>query len=71
MIKEEKMMPRYTVYIKYHSKKRGQGCGFYTDDLERAKRVAHNNRNSWHGQNGVYDWIKVKDVQIGKYIYEV
>lgn len=71
MIKEEKMMPRYTVYIKYRSKKRGQGCGFYTDDLERAKRVAHNNRNSWHGQNGVYDWIKVKDVQIGKYIYEV
>ena len=65
------MSARYTVYVKYRGKQRGQGCGFYTDDLERAKKVAHNERNSWWGQNGVLVWIKVKDIETGKYIYEV
>lgn len=65
------MLPRYTVYTKRHNMKRGQGDGFYTDDLERAKRIAHKKRESWWGQNGIYDWIKVKDSQTGKYIYEV
>lgn len=64
------MTPRYTVYTKRHNMKRGQGDGFYTDDLERAKKIAHNKRNSWWGQNGVYEWIKVKDTETGKYIYE-
>ena len=64
------MLARYTVYEKHHTKKRAQSNGFYTDDLERAKRIAQNERNSWWGQNGVYDWIKIKDTKTGKYIYE-
>lgn len=61
--------PRYEVYKKHRSSKRGIGCGFLTDDLGRAKQAADNAAKSWWGQNGVYTWIKVKDHTKNKYVY--
>ena len=60
----------YMVYTKRRVDKRAKGNGFATDNLERAKDIAHRERASWWGQNGVYDWIKVRDMKTGKYIYE-
>ena len=60
----------YMVYVRYKGKKRAQENGFSTDNLERAKDIANRERASWWGQNGVFDWIKVKDMKTGKYIYE-
>ena len=60
----------YEVYIKRRGQKRGQGNGFQTDNIERAKDIAMRERKSWWGQNGVYDWIKVKDKETGKYVFE-
>lgn len=61
---------RYTVYTKHRSYKRAHGCGTYTDDLEKAKDIAHRMKASWWGINGIYEWVKVKDTQTNKYIYE-
>lgn len=60
----------YKVYTKHRTDKRAKSDGFATDNLERAKDIANRERASWWGQNGVYDWIKVKDMETGKYIYE-
>ena len=61
---------RYTVYTKLKRRKLATPCGILTDELDRAKDIAHRKRASWWGQNGVYEWIKVRDRQTGKYIYE-
>lgn len=60
----------YKVYTKRRRDKRAKPNGFATDSLERAKDVAQRERASWWGQNGVYDWIRIKDTETGKYIYE-
>lgn len=60
----------YMVYKKRRTDKRAKGNGFSTDSLERAKEIANRERSSWWGQHGVYDWIKVRDMKTGKYIYE-
>ena len=63
-------VPRYSVYCKHKNYKRGACTGFYTDDFIRALKVVDNMRKSWHGQNGIYNWIKIKDTSVNKYIYE-
>lgn len=60
----------FMVYKKRINEKRAKGDGFSTDDFERAKEIAHRERLSWWGQNGVYQWIKIKDLKTRKYIYE-
>ena len=60
----------FMVYTKRKNEKRAKGDGFATDNLERAKEIARRKRASWWGQNEVYDWIKVKDMETRKYIYE-
>ncbi|GEM_PF-4595650 len=64
------MKRKYTIYYKHRSMKRATNDGFYTDSLERAKEVARREKASWWGQHGVYEWIRVKDVETGKYIWE-
>lgn len=61
---------RYTVYTKRRGRKRASACGIITDDLDRAKDIARRERASWWGRNGIYEWVKVRDRQTGKYIYE-
>lgn len=63
-------MERYTVYIKHRNYKRAHPNGTHTDDLERAKDIAKREKYSWWGVNGIYEWVKVKDTETGKYIYE-
>lgn len=62
-------MDKYMVYVKFRRNKRAQGTGIITDDLERAKMQADREKSSWWGQNGVYDWVKVKNKKTGKYVY--
>ena len=59
----------YAVYVKWKRDKRAKRNGFLADNIERAKDIANRERNSWWGQNGCYDWIKVKDLETGKYVY--
>lgn len=62
--------PRYTVYTKHRSHKKASGSGHYTDDLEKAKAIADRAKASWWGVNGIYEWVRVKDTETNKYIYE-
>ena len=62
-------MERYAVYIKHRSYKRAHSNGTYTDDIDRAKDIAIRAKTSWWGVNGVYEWVKVKDTETGKYVW--
>lgn len=61
---------RYAVYTKHRRDKKASSSGFYTDDLERAKANADRAKASWWGVNGIYEWVKVKDTETNKYVYE-
>lgn len=61
---------RYAIYTKHRSYKRASSVGFYTDSLERAKGIADRQMLTWWGRNGIYEWVRVKDTETGKYIYE-
>lgn len=60
----------YEVYKLQMNYKRAYGCGIHIDDLERAKKMADAAKASWWGQRGIYKWVKVKDHETGKYVYE-
>lgn len=62
-------MDKYMVYVKLRRQKRAQRSGCATDDFERAKKQADREKSSWWGQNGVYDWVKVRNIKTGKYVY--
>ena len=59
----------YAVYTKHRNFKRAFSGGIYTDDLDRAKSIADREAKSWWAVNGIYDWVKVRDVESKKYVY--
>lgn len=61
----------YRVYVKHRSYKRAQSIGTLFDNLDSAKKSAQIQKRSWWGQNGIYEWVKVKDAETGKYVYIV
>ena len=67
---ESRKETMYAVYRKYRTEKKAKRDGLLTDDLERAKDIAHREKASWGGQNGVYEWIRVRDLETRKYVYE-
>ena len=60
----------YAVYTKHRSYKRASSVGIHTDDLNKAIDIANRKKNSWWGVNGIYEWVKVKDTNTNKYVYE-
>lgn len=59
----------YSVYTKHKRYKKAFPDGFHTDSLENAKKAADRQAKSWWAENGIYDWIKVRDDVTKKYIY--
>lgn len=58
----------FEVYIKHRSRKRAYGSGIVFDSYDSAVNHAHRLLDSWWGKAGVYEWLKIKDVEKRKYI---
>jgi hypothetical protein len=58
----------FEIYVKHRNYKRAYGQGFITDNYNRLINAVEKTMNTWWWKNGIYEWIKIKDKETGKYV---
>ena len=58
----------FEIYEKHRSYKRARRTGFVTDDYNRLINAVEKTMTTWWWKNGVYEWIKIKNKETGKYV---